>query len=677
MMELRRRNRNQYRVRELRDLLNKYSYEYYVNDKPSVSDAIYDSLMDELKKIESSNPELITIDSPTQRVGNKLLDGFQKVRHQRRMVSLNDVFDKSEIEAWIKRTDKLMPGQRHEFFTDIKMDGLACALIYVNGVLAQAVTRGDSFVGEDVTNNVRTIKNVPLRLHEAPGFEQFLRGRTEIRGEIVMLKRDFEELNEKQKALGQPEFANPRNLAAGTIRQLDPALVAARPLHFRGYDILRDNDAEVPTNSFAYDALTALGIICNRQASVFTNLADIMNFVNDWGEKRHDLPFNTDGLVIKINDRALYDSLGMVGKNPRGAVAYKYAAEEATTIVRDIVISIGRTGAATPVAVFDPVVVAGTTVQHASLHNADEIARLDVRRGDTVVIFKAGDIIPQVQNVLKELRPDNSQLIDYPAELKRQYPELEFVRPEGEAVYRVKGLTGPLILKRALAHFASKGALDIDTLGEKNVEALVEAGLVNDLADIYRLTKDDLLQLERFADISAQKLINAIAAKKQPALERFLFGLGIRHVGAQTAIDLANHFESIEKLSQATIDELREVDGVGEIVAESVVAWFADEDNMKLLQKFADLGVAPQFNKKSGRLVGQSFVITGTLQSMGRDAAADNIRELGGTFQTAVAKDTTYLVAGGKVGASKLKKAEQYGTKIIDEQEFLAIIAGK
>ena len=677
MMELHRRNRNQYRVRELRDLLNKYSYEYYVNDKPSVSDAIYDSLMDELKKIESSNPELITIDSPTQRVGNKLLDGFQKVRHQRRMVSLNDVFDKSEIEAWIKRTDKLMPGQRHEFFTDIKMDGLACALIYANGVLAQAVTRGDSFVGEDVTNNVRTIKNVPLRLHEAPGFEQFLRGRTEIRGEIVMLKRDFEELNKKQKALGQPEFANPRNLAAGTIRQLDPALVAARPLHFRGYDVLRDDDAEVPTNSFAYEALTALGITCNQQASIFTTLADVMNFVNEWGDKRHNLPFNTDGLVIKINDRALYESLGLVGKNPRGAVAYKYAAEQATTIVRDIVISIGRTGAATPVAVFDPVVVAGTTVQHASLHNADEIARLDVRRGDTVVIFKAGDIIPQVQTVLKELRPADAKPIDYPAELARQYPELEFVRPAGEAVYRVKGLSGPLILKRALAHFASKGALDIDTLGEKNVEALVEAGLVNDLADIYLLEKKQLLALERFAEISAQKLITAIADKKQPNLERFLYGLGIRHIGAQTAIDLANRFESIERLALATIDELRKVDGVGEIVAESVVAWFADEDNMKLLQKFADLGVAPQFNKKSGRLVGQSFVITGTLQSMGRDAAADNIRELGGTFQTAVAKDTTYLVAGGKVGASKLKKAEQYGTKIIDEQEFLAIIAGK
>ena len=662
------------RLDEIKKLLNQYSYEYYVLDQPSVSDAVYDSLMAELKKIEVEHPEWITLDSPTQRVGNKLLDGFQKVRHQRRMVSLNDVFDKSEIEAWIKRTDKLMPGRRHEFFTDIKMDGLACALIYIDGVLAQAVTRGDSFVGEDVTNNVRTIRNVPLRLREAPGFEQFLRGRTEIRGEIVMLKRDFAELNEKQKTAGQPEFANPRNLAAGTIRQLDPALVAARPLHFRGYDVLRDDESEVPTNSFAYEALTALGITCNRQASVFTNLADVMNFVNYWDEKRHDLPFNTDGLVIKINDRALYDSLGMVGKNPRGAVAYKYAAEEATTIVRDIVISIGRTGAATPVAVFDPVVVAGTTVQHASLHNAGEIARLDVRRGDTVVVFKAGDIIPQVENVLKDLRPADSQPIDYPAELKRQYPELEFVRPAGEAVYRVKGLNGPLILKRALAHFTSKGALDIDTLGEKNVEALVDAGLVRDLADIYLLKKEQLLELDRFAEISAQKLIDAIAAKKQPALERFLYGLGIRHVGAQTAIDLANHFESIENLSRAMIDDLRQVDGVGEIVAESIVAWFADEDNVKLLEKFTALGVMPQFSKKSGQLLGQSFVITGTLQSMGRDAAAEKIRALGGTFQTAVAKDTTYLVAGGKVGASKLKKAEQRGTKIINEQELLDLL---
>lgn len=662
------------RLNEIKKLLSKYSYEYYALDQPSVSDAVYDSLMSELKQIEAAHPAWITPDSPTQRVGNKLSDGFAKVRHPRRMVSLNDVFDKDDVVAWVNRIDKLLPAENHEFFADIKMDGLACALIYIDGIFTQAVTRGDSFVGEDVTNNVRTIKNVPLRLHETEGYEIFLRGRTEIRGEIIMLKKDFTALNEQQRAAGKPEFANPRNLAAGTIRQLDPKLVAERPLRFRGYDIIRDDADDVPTNSFAYQALTALGITRNKQASVFTDIAGVMNFVNEWDEKRQKLPFNTDGLVIKINDRMRFDELGLVGKNPRGAVAYKYAAEQATTIVRDIVISIGRTGAATPVAVFDPVVVAGTTVQHASLHNADEIARLDVRRGDTVVVFKAGDIIPQIENVLVELRPKDTQPIDYPAELARQYPELEFIRPEGEAVYRVKGLSGPLILKRALKHFASKGALDIDTLGEKNVEALVDAELVRDLADIYTLAKEQLLTLERFADISAQKLIDAIAAKKQPPLERFVYGLGIRHVGAQTAIDLVNHFESLDKLAQAGIDELQSVDGVGVVVAESIMAWFADEDNAALLEKLTLLGVTPIYKAKRGELAGKSFVITGALQSMSRDQAAEKIRALGGTFQTSVGKDTTYLVAGGKVGASKLAKAERYGTKVIDEAVFIKIV---
>ena len=665
------------RLNEIKKLLSKYSYEYYALDQPSVSDAVYDSLMSELKQIEAAHPAWITPDSPTQRVGNKLSDGFAKVRHPRRMVSLNDVFDKDYVVAWVNRIDKLLPAENHEFFADIKMDGLACALIYIDGIFTQAVTRGDSFVGEDVTNNVRTIKNVPLRLHETKGYEIFLRGRTEIRGEIIMLKKDFTALNERQRAAGKPEFANPRNLAAGTIRQLDPKLVAERPLRFRGYDIIRDDADDVPTNSFAYQALTALGITRNKQASVFTDIAGVMNFVNEWDEKRQKLPFNTDGLVIKINDRIRFDELGLVGKNPRGAVAYKYAAEQATTIVRDIVISIGRTGAATPVAVFDPVVVAGTTVQHASLHNADEIARLDVRRGDTVVVFKAGDIIPQIEAVLVELRPKDTRPIDYPAELARQYPELKFVRPEGEAVYRVKGLSGPLILKRALKHFASKGALDIDTLGEKNVEALVDAELVRDLADIYTLAKEQLLTLERFADISAQKLIDAIAAKKQPPLERFVYGLGIRHVGAQTAIDLVNHFESLDKLAQAGIDELQSVDGVGVVVAESIMAWFADEDNAVLLEKFTLLGVTPIYKAKRGELAGKSFVITGTLQSMSRDQAAEKIRALGGTFQTSVGKDTTYLVAGGKVGASKLARAEKYGTKVIDEPTFLSIVIAR
>ena len=662
------------RIVKLRDLINDYRYHYHVLDESIMSEAAADSLKHELSQLEEQFPDLITPDSPTQRVAGKALSKFAKVQHQTRMISLQDVFDRAEVVAWIQRMKKVRQDITEEFLCDIKMDGLACALIYEDGVLTRAVTRGDGLVGEDVTMNVRTIQNVPLTLRANQRFAHFLRGRTEIRGEIVMHKEDFAALNQRRRAAGQPEFANPRNLAAGTIRQLDPKLVAERPLHFVGYDIIRDNLEDTPTVAFGYQMMNELGITTSRQTQIVYGLDEVMSYVNHLDELRQSLQFNTDGAVIKLNDRRQFAELGIVGKTPRAAVAYKFAAEEATTIVRDIVISIGRTGAATPVAVFDPVVVAGTTVQHASLHNADEIARLDVRRGDTVVIFKAGDIIPQVQTVLKELRPADAKPIDYPAELARQYPELEFVRPAGEAVYRVKGLSGPLILKRALAHFASKGALDIDTLGEKNVEALVEAGLVNDLADIYRLTKDDLLQLERFAEISAQKLIDAIAVKKQPALERFLFGLGIRHVGAQTAIDLANHFESVEQLSQATIDELREVDGVGEIVAESIVAWFADEDNVTLLEKFANFGVMPQFTKKSGSLTGQSFVITGTLQSMGRDAAAEKIRNLGGTFQTAVAKDTTYLVAGGKVGASKLKKAEQYGTKIIDEQTLLELI---
>lgn len=662
------------RYNELVDLLNTYAHEYHMLDSPSVSDAVYDGLYDELKNIELSYPDLIRPDSPSQRVGHELKGGFSKVTHRSRMLSLNDVFDRGDVEAWVKRMDKLLPGSRHEFFCDIKMDGLACSLIYKDGILTQAVTRGDSFVGEDVTNNARTIRNIPLKLRNEMKYSRFTQGRTEIRGEIVMLKDDFAALNERQLREGKPTFANPRNLAAGTMRQLDPALVASRPLTFIAYDLIRDDQSEIKTNMFAYEALQALGIRRNVQARVFDSLDGVMQFVDEWDTRRHELPFNTDGLVIKVNDRAQFAELGVVGKQPRAAVAYKYAAEQATTLVRDIVISIGRTGAATPVAVFDPVVVAGTTVQHASLHNADEIARLDVRRGDTVVIYKAGDIIPQVESVILELRPKDSEPVNYEAELARQYPELEFVRPNGEAVYRVKGMSGPLILKRALQHYASKGALDIDTLGEKNVVALVDAGLVQDLADIYSLTKEQLLQLERFADISAQKLIDAITEKKIPPLERFVYGLGIRHVGIQTAIDLVHAFGSLDALAHATIDELQHVDGVGTVVAESIIAWFADDDNLSLLAKMKSLGVKPHYEVKTGKLEGQSFVVTGSLESMSRDEAAERIRALGGTFQSSVGKDTTYLVAGGKVGASKLKKAESYGTKIINEQEFLAML---
>lgn len=664
------------RIKKLKTVINDYRYHYHVLDESIMSEAAADSLKHELSLLEAEFPEFLTTDSPTQRVAGTALDKFEKVAHQRPMMSLQDVFNREEVEAWIKRTDKLAPGRIHSYFCDIKMDGLACALIYEDGKLARAVTRGDSRVGEDVTMNVRTIQNVPLRLRRAAGYEALLDGRVEIRGEIVMLKKDFDELNKKRAAEGLPLFMNPRNLAAGTIRQLDPRLVAERPLNFRAYDIFTDNPGDIPTHADAYEAIRQFGLTANQQAKALADVDAVMRFVDEWETKRHELPFNTDGLVIKLNDRAQFEQLGVVGKTPRGAVAYKYAAEQATTVVKDIVISIGRTGAATPVAVFDPVVVAGTTVQHASLHNADEIKRKDIRVGDTVVIYKAGDIIPQVEEVVMDLRPKDAKTFLMHVELHRQYPELEFERPEGEVVYRVKGATGPLILKRALEHFASKGALDIDTLGEKNVEALVDNRLVSDLADIYLLTKDKLLGLERFANISADKLLAAIAAKKQPTLARFIYGLGIRHVGAQTAVDLANHFKQLDSLGTATYEELKSLDGVGEVVADSILGWFVDDDNQALLAKFRRLEVWPlEVKSVGGPLSGKSFVITGTLNGMGREQAAERIRQLGGTFQSSVAKGTTYLVMGDKAGASKAEKARKLGTEVITEAQLLEIIA--
>lgn len=663
------------RLTELRQLMAKYAYEYYVIDAPSVSDAVYDGLMQELKKFEEDFPELITPDSPTQRVGGKPLEGFRKVQHSSRMLSLNDMFNRDDVEAWVKRIDKLLPGRMHEFSAELKMDGLACALIYEDGKYVQALTRGDGFTGEDVTENVRTIKSVPLNLRCDKDREKFLHGRTEIRGEIIMYKKDFELLNIQRKAKGLPQFANPRNLAAGTIRQLDPKLVACRPLRFRAYDLIREEKADVPSFMYAYETIRALGLACNEQAELCKGIDAVMDFVAKWEDHRHELPYNIDGIVLKVNDRHLYADLGVVGKNPRGAVAYKYAAEEATTVIRDIVISIGRTGAATPVAVFDPVQVAGTTVQHATLHNADEIARKDIRVGDTAIIYKAGDIIPQVSKVLIELRPKSAKIFDMVAELKRQYPELTFVRPEGEAVYRLKGASGKTLLKQSLKHFASKGALDIDTLGEKNVASLVDGKLVNDVSDIYALSKQDVLKLERFADVSAQKLIEAIQAKKSPELPRFIYGLGIRHVGSQTAIDLAEHFGSLQALITATLDELLRIDGIGDVVAESILGWFADPENIELVQKFEDLGVKPQYESKlQGPLHGKNFVITGSLGHLSRDEAADKIRALGGTFQSSVGKDTSYLVVGENVGASKLKKAEKLGTQQINERALLDML---
>lgn len=663
------------RIEKLRELINDYRYQYHVLDKSIMSEAAADSLKHELTQLETEFPDLITPDSPSQRVAGQPLPGFKQVQHSSRMLSLNDVFNREELDAWLVRVQKLAPGQKLEFFADLKMDGLACAITYQDGKYVGAITRGDGFVGEDVTANVATIDSVPMELRQVKKYSHLISGRTEVRGEIIMYKKDFAYLNDQRKKQGLPLFANPRNLAAGTIRQLDPKLAAARPLRFRAYDLMRGNSSDIPTYSYAYEALRALGVPANTQAKTFVSIDDVMKFAETWDGKRAELPFNTDGLVIKLNNRALYSRLGVVGKAPRAAVAFKYAAEEATTVVKDIVISVGRTGAATPVAVFDPVVVAGSTVQHASLHNADEIGRKDIRIGDTVVIYKAGDIIPQVQKVLTELRPKDANEFDMEYELHRQYPELRFERPAGEVVFRVKGATGKILLKQALEHFACKGALDIDGLGEKNVAALVNAKLVHDPADIYKLTKEKVMGVERFADLSAQNLIEGIAKTKHPSLPRFIYALGIRHVGAQTAIDLANHFRRLDSLGSATYSQLKDVEGIGEIVAESILAWFADDDNEALLAKFRKLDVWPKEIKHvGGKLNGKSFVITGSLEHMGRDEAAEKIRALGGTFHNSMTKDTDYLVVGENVGESKLAMAKKLGTKQINEKELMIML---
>lgn len=656
------------RVEKLKELINDYRYHYHVLDESIMSEAAADSLKHELSLLESKFPNLVTPDSPTQRVAGKPLDKFAKIKHEKRMISLADVFSEEEVRDWISRNEKLIPdGKIHEFFTDIKMDGLACSLKYRNGIFYQAVTRGDGLVGEDVTLNVKTIENIPLRLDsDLPEIE--------VRGEIVIFKADFQQLNEQQQKNGETEFANPRNLAAGSIRQLDPKIAASRPLKFIAYDLVTP---DLPTWHDSYEMLRTLGFRTSNEDRVFKEkeIKELFQYISNLDEYRKGLKFNTDGMVIKINDRKVYDSLGIVGKTPRGAVAYKFPAEESTTIVKDIVISIGRTGAATPVAILNPVSVAGTTVRHASLHNADEIARLDVRIGDTVIIYKAGDIIPQVKEVLTSLRPNGTVPFNYENALKKQYPELKFTRPEGEVVYRVQGESSDFILKRAIEYYASKPALNIEGLGEKNVIALVDSGMLKSIADLYRLNEKDVAKLERFGDISARNLISAISDSKTPTLAKFITALGIRHVGAQTATSLARKFKNLESLVNATEEDLLSIPDIGGVVAQSILAWFSDEDNLKLLEDLKDLGVKPlNETNVSLPLSGKSYIVTGTLSSMGREEAEDRLRNLGATVTSSVTKTTTALITGDKPGKSKTEKAAKLGIPTINEAKFLELI---
>ena len=660
------------RYLSLVETLNDYSYNYHVLDQPLVDDAVYDGLLAELKGLEAANPSLIIPESPTQRVGSKLSGSFKKVSHYKRMLSLNDVFDFGEVKDWLIRISKLDSAvEQADFFADIKMDGLACSLVYQDGLLQVAVTRGDGLIGEDVTANVRTISSVPIRLR---GKTNYSLGRTEVRGEIVMYKKEFEIINSDLESRGEKTYANPRNLAAGTIRQLDPSIVASRQLYFRAYDLIREDSREIQTHDQALKDARQLGFLVNKEAKVLKDIKRVEEFALSWQEKRHSLEFNTDGLVIRVNNRQLFEELGVVGNHPRGAIAYKYPAETATTKLKDIFLSIGRTGAATPVAVLEPVQVAGSRVQMATLHNYDELTRKGILIGDTVIIQKAGDIIPEVIEPIARLRDGSEKAFKMPKDCPECNQPLS--RLGDEVVWRCTNQECPARTWRHIEHFASKGAMDIDGLGAKNVQTLLDNKLIKDAADLYSLEAKSVASLERFAELSANNLIEAINNKRRPGLAKFLYALGIRHVGAQTAVDLANYFLSLEAVAKASVEELASVDGVGIVVAESIVSWFSDPLNQALLAKFFANGLRVQSVEEatSGPLVGVGIVITGSLSALSREQAADRIRSLGGTFQTSVGQKTTYLVAGGSVGASKLEKAEKLGTKVIDEAAFLKLI---
>ncbi len=661
------------RAERLRRQLNELRYQYYVLDSPTVDDAVYDSLNVELRNLEAEYPEVVTPDSPTQRVGAKPLAKFASVAHTLPMLSLNDVFSIEEVEAWQTRVAKLLGDEPKEYYAELKMDGLAASVIYEDGMLVRGLTRGDGRTGEDVTANLRTIEDIPLRLRQDPTVpEQVYRGRFEVRGEVLLYKSTFAALNEVKAAAGEPLFANPRNTAAGSVRQLDPKLTAARRLNFHVYGVASEIEG-VATHAHEHELAAKLGFRVEPHSELLYSLASIKKFIAGWNERRLDLPYGTDGLVFTVNDRASYLSLGVVGKAPRGAVAYKYPAEQATTTLLDIQVSVGRTGAATPFAVLEPTLVAGSTIQMATLHNESEIARKDIRIGDTVIIQKAGDIIPEVVEPIIALRDGTEKPFIMPQNCPVCSQPLH--KKPSEAVWRCVNFDCPALERGRIIHFASKDAFDIEGLGESTVDVLLDAGLIKDMADVFSLKPDQVMSLDRFADISAKKLVDAIESRKHVTLDRFIYGLGIRHVGQQTARDLANYFGSLERFVAAEPHELDSVAGIGKVVSGSVTAWLSSERHREVLRKFAEAGVVPvSFERATGPLSGQTFVITGSLEQGSRDEVAAKLEALGATVKDSVTKDTTYLVVGTDPGASKITKAEKLGISQFDEESVIRLL---
>ena len=669
------------RIEKLKKVINYHRYLYHVLDREEISPEALDSLKHELYQLEKKYPELVTPDSPTQRVEGRPLDKFKKVEHSKPMLSIEDVFSEEELKNWKSYLKRLKPSLKFSYFCELKIDGFAVALVYKDGVFFQGSTRGNGKVGEDVTQNLKTIESIPLKLqlHKkfGSGFEKIeenlkeliSRGEIEVRGEVYMEKKAFEKFNEKRKKKGGSTYANPRNLAAGSIRQLDPNLASSRPLKFLAYDLVADIGQT--KHSQEHEILPFLGFKVDPGKEC-QDLDEISDFWHQASKKRDSLPFQIDGVVVSVDDNTLFEKLGVAGKSPRGIRAFKFSPKKATTRIHDIKVQVGRTGAVTPIAYLEPVTVGGTTITRATLHNEDQIKRLGVKIGDTVVIERAGDVIPAVTKALPELRSGKEKKFEMP----RTCPvcDTKLKKPEEEVVWRCQNPDCPARKREFLHHFVSKKAFDIDGLGPQIINQLVDENLVSQPSDIFTLKEGDLVPLERFAQKSASNLVSSIEKSKEIPLSRFIYSLGIRHVGEETAIDLAQYFKSIDKLKKVSQEELEKISDIGPEVSKSIYNWFHSKKNLKLIDNLQKSGIqilSPgEFSK---RLKGKTFILTGTLKGMTRQEAEKKIRALGGKPKSSVSKETDFLVVGKNPG-SKFEKAKKLGVKILKEDEFLKLI---
>ncbi len=671
------------RIEKLKKLINHHRYLYHVLNKQEISDEALDSLKHELYKLEQQFPDFISADSPTQRVAGKVLEGFKKTRHKIPMLSIEDIFSEKELESWQKYL-KRITDQKFEYFLEPKIDGFAVTLVYKNGVLVRAATRGDGKVGENVTQNIKTIESIPLKLQiislnkknkknkkNIQKLKELIKKELiEIRGEVYMERKDFEKLNKEIKKRGKKTFANPRNLAAGSIRQLDSRLAASRPLKFFAYDIVTDLGQK--THAQSHQTLISLGFKTDT-GKVAESLDEVIKYWQDVSKKREGFPFQIDGVVISVNNSLVFKKLGLVGKSPRGIRAFKFPPKEATTIIRDIKIQVGRTGAITPVAVLKPTEIDGVTVSRATLHNADEIKKLDVKINDTVSVVRAGDVIPAVVRVFKELRTGKEKKFKMPKKCPSCGASL--VRSGKEVVWRCPNKNCFARKRKYFQHFISRKGFDISGLGPKIIDRLIEEGLVFDPADLFEVKKKDIQLLERFAEKSAQNLISAIQLKKKITLAKFIYALGIRNVGEQTAHDLAMHFGSVQNLKNASFEDLESIKDIGLIVAKSIHEFFQNKNNLKFIEKLKKIKIKIETPKikikiKKQKLKDSIFVLTGSLNAITRDEAQEKIRSLGGRISGSISKKTDYLVVGKEPGL-KLEKAKKIGTKLLSEQEFL------